>query len=291
MQVPLLNALKTFTVSAQRLNFTKASEDLLVSPSAISHQIKILEEYLGCKLFLRKNRSLELTEEGLFLFNRLQRPFYEINQALSELRMPHGKSRINLSLRPFVSSMWFTKQLADLWRKHPGIEINLIHSLQVPDFFRDNINFAIVWGKQGDWPHLATLPIIAGNLTPVCSPAYLQEHGEIKVAADLNQHILIHEENHLGWQQWLYKATGKEMQAGKGFHRLQPVEHLRLRFSHPHRRRARGSRRAAIFVHVAGARQPRSWRVARHQPDADPQRFADSEGAAEPRVSSAVRHR
>ena len=175
MQVPLLNALKTFTVSAQRLNFTKASEDLLVSPSAISHQIKILEEYLGCKLFLRKNRSLELTEEGLFLFNRLQRPFYEINQALSELRMPHGKSRINLSLRPFVSSMWFTKQLADLWRKHPGIEINLIHSLQAPDFFRDNINFAIVWGKQGDWPHLATLPIIAGNLTPVCSPAYLQE--------------------------------------------------------------------------------------------------------------------
>ena len=161
MQVPLLNALKTFTVSAQRLNFTKASEDLLVSPSAISHQIKILEEYLGCKLFLRKNRSLELTEEGLFLFNRLQRPFYEINQALSELRMPHGKSRINLSLRPFVSSMWFTKQLGDLWRKHPGIEINLIHSLQAPDFFRDNINFAIVWGKQGDWPHLATVPIIA----------------------------------------------------------------------------------------------------------------------------------
>ena len=72
MQVPLLNALKTFTVSAQRLNFTKASEDLLVSPSAISHQIKILEEYLGCKLFLRKNRSLELTEEGLFLFKQIK---------------------------------------------------------------------------------------------------------------------------------------------------------------------------------------------------------------------------
>lgn len=218
MQVPLLNALKTFTVSAQRLNFTKASEDLLVSPSAISHQIKILEEYLGCKLFLRKNRSLELTEQGLFLFNRLQRPFYEINQALSELRMPHGKSRINLSLRPFVSSMWFTKQLGDLWRQHPGIEINLIHSLQAPDFFRDNINFAIVWGKQGDWPHLHTLPIIPGNLTPVCSPAYLQQYGPIKQPSDLNQHILIHEENHLGWQQWLYLATGQDMQASKGFH-------------------------------------------------------------------------
>ena len=68
MQLPLLNALKTFIVSAQRLNFTKASEDLLVSPSAISHQIKILEEYLGYKLFFRKNRTLILTQEGELLF-------------------------------------------------------------------------------------------------------------------------------------------------------------------------------------------------------------------------------
>lgn len=218
MQVPLLNALKTFTVSAQRLNFTKAAEDLLVSPSAISHQIKVLEEYLGCKLFLRKNRSLELTDQGLFLFNRLQRPFHEINQALSELRMPYGKSRINLSLRPFVSSMWFTQKLGDFWSKHPDIEVNLLHSLQAPDFFRDNINFAIVWGKQGDWPNLNTLRIIPGDLTPVCAPSYLQAHGEITSADDLNQHILIHEESHLCWQQWLHKATGREMTAKKGFH-------------------------------------------------------------------------
>lgn len=218
MQMPLLNALKTFIVSAQRLNFTKASEDLLVSPSAISHQIKILEEYLGCKLFLRKNRSLELTEQGLFLFNRLQRPFYEINQALIELRMPHGTSRINLSLRPFVSSMWFTKQLGDLWSKHPGIEINLIHNLQAPDFFRDNINFAIVWGQVGDWPHLHTLHLIPGNLTPVCTHAYLEEHGPITTPLELNQHVLIHEENHTAWQQWFAKATGTQMEAKKGFH-------------------------------------------------------------------------
>ena len=218
MQVPLLNALRTFTVSAQRLNFTKAAEDLLVSPSAVSHQVKVLEEYLGCKLFLRKNRSLELTDKGQFLFERLQRPFYEINQALSELRMPHGKSRINLSLRPFVSSMWFTRQLQDFWFKHPDIEINLLHRLQAPDFFRDNINFAIVWGKQGDWPHLNTLRIIPGNLTPVCAPSYLKVHGPIQSAADLNQHVLIHEENHVCWQQWLHKAASLELTAKKSFH-------------------------------------------------------------------------
>ena len=135
MSAPPFNALRAFEAVARLGSFKAAGDALVVTQSAISHQIKILEEYLGCRLFLRKNRSLELTDKGLFLFNRLQRPFYEINQALSELRMPHGKSRINLFLRPFVSSMWFTRQLSDLWLKHPEIEINLIHSLQAPDFF------------------------------------------------------------------------------------------------------------------------------------------------------------
>lgn len=63
-----------------------------------------------------------------------------------------------------------------------------------------------------------TLRIIPGNLTPVCAPSYLRSHGEIKSAADLNQHILIHEESHLCWQQWLHKAAGQELTARNSFH-------------------------------------------------------------------------
>ncbi len=207
MQLPLLNALKTFIVSAHRLNFTRASEDLLVSPSAISHQIRILEEYLGFKLFLRKNRHLSLTQEGLMLFKHIEGPFNQINKALHNAKVPRGKMRLNVSLRPFISGIWLTRQLSDFWAQHPLIEVNLIHSVGIPDFFHDNINLAIIWGK-GDWPNLHTTLIIPGELTPICTPAYLAAHGHPQRPEDLRQHVLIHDENHSAWESWLQQTTG-----------------------------------------------------------------------------------
>lgn len=204
MQLPLLNALKTFIVSAQRLNFTKASEDLLVSPSAISHQIKILEEYLGYKLFFRKNRTLVLTSEGEQLFSKLEKPFQEINHAVVESRTPRGKMRINLGLRPFLSSMWLTGQLEKFWKSHPLIEIHLIHNLLPPDFQREHINLAIVWGKD-DWPDCETVKLVPGNLTPICSAQYLEQYGPFDSADQFRNMTLIHDESNIAWSEWLQK--------------------------------------------------------------------------------------
>lgn len=217
LQLPALNALRTFTVAAQRLNFRQAAEDLLVSPSAISHQIKWLEEYLGCKLFLRKNRNVELTEEGLFLFSKLERPFSEIAQALTDVRMPYGRFKVTISLRPFVSTMWFTKLLSDLWFKHPNIQVNLIHNLQAPDFSRDNIDFAIIWGKARSWPQLTTHQLVPGDLTPVCTPEYIEKYGPIEKPADLRNLTLIHDEGLLAWDEWFLKADGKPASVRQSF--------------------------------------------------------------------------
>ncbi len=217
LQLPALNALRTFTVAAQRLNFRQAADDLLVSPSAISHQIKWLEEYLGCKLFLRKNRNVELTEEGRFLFSKLERPFSEIAQALADVRMPYGYSKVTISLRPFVSTMWFTKLLSDLWFKHPNIQVNLIHNLQAPDFSRDNIDFAIIWGKAKSWPDLITYQVVPGDLTPVCTPQFIEKHGPITKADDLRHLTLIHDEGPLAWDEWFLKADGQPASVKQSF--------------------------------------------------------------------------
>lgn len=217
LQLPALNALRTFTVAAQRLNFRQAAEDLLVSPSAISHQIKWLEEYLGCKLFLRKNRNVELTEEGRFLFSKLERPFSEIAQALADVRLPYGRSRVTISLRPFVSTMWFTKVLSDLWFKHPNIQVNLIHNLQAPDFSRDNIDFAIIWGKATSWPQLTTHQLVPGDLSPVCTPEYLAMYGPIAKTDELRNRTLIHDEGPLAWDEWFLKADGKATSVRQSF--------------------------------------------------------------------------
>ncbi|WOE32201.1 MULTISPECIES: LysR family transcriptional regulator [unclassified Acinetobacter] len=204
MQVPLLNALKTFIVSAQRLNFTKASEDLLVSPSAISHQIKILEDYLGYKLFYRKNRTLSLTQEGKQLFTKLEKPFQDINQALVESRTPRGKTRIHLSLRPFISSMWLNNKIDYFLKKHPLTEIHLIHSLLPPNFQRDHIKMAIVWGKY-NWQDYEAIKLIPGDLTPICSTEYLNKFGPFYHLEDLRHATLLHEEDRQTWNEWFEK--------------------------------------------------------------------------------------
>ncbi len=215
MYLPLLNALKTFVVAAYRLNFTKASEDLLVSPSAISHQIRILEDYLGFKLFFRKNRSLALTQEGQILYQSLEEPFNQINKALQNFLSRKEKTHLNISLRPFLSGTWLAGKLSDFWAKYPSIGINLIHNIEIPDFLQSNINLAIIWGK-GDWSNLTYIRLIPGDLTPICSAHYLEKHGRPSSPEQLREHLLIHDEDHTAWSAWFLKTTGDKSFSKKG---------------------------------------------------------------------------
>jgi LysR family glycine cleavage system transcriptional activator len=99
--LPLLNALKTFVVAGHYLNFTRAADDLLVSPSAVSHQIRILEDYLCIKLFVRQNRTLTLTDEGAHLHAALEGPFDHIARAIQNALQNRGTESLRIALRPF----------------------------------------------------------------------------------------------------------------------------------------------------------------------------------------------
>lgn len=205
LHLPLLNALKTFVVAGNHLNFTKAADELLVSPSAVSHQIRVLEEYLGLKLFVRKNRSLTLTQEGVQLHHDLQGPFDQISKAIQYAVKDRNQGALKIALRPFFSSSWLAQRLSLFWGKHPEIAIDLIHTIKVPDFYRDNIDLGIVWGK-GDWPDVDVELLLEGNLTPICSRKLLEEKGLVSTPLDLDRFTLIHDEDHSAWECWLKKA-------------------------------------------------------------------------------------
>lgn len=205
LHLPLLNALKTFVVAGHYLNFTKAADELLVSPSAVSHQIRVLEDYLGFKLFLRENRSLSLTPEGLRLHESLQGPFDQISRAIQSALNNRNQSGLKIALRPFFSSSWLAQRLTSFWGRYPEINVDLIHSIALPDFYNDNVDLAIVWGK-GDWPDVTSRLLLNGGLTPVCSRSLLEEKGGASCPADLDKFILIHDEDHAAWNTWLDKA-------------------------------------------------------------------------------------
>ena len=206
LHLPLLNALKTFVVAGSHLNFTRAAEDLLVSPSAVSHQIRVLEEYLEIKLFIRQNRALSLTPEGLRLHQALKQPFDQIARAILETARNRDTGSLRIALRPFFSGVWLAHRLNSFWGKWPQIRVDLIHTIKMLDFNTENIDLGILWGK-GDWPGLQSHLLVPGNLTPICSAEFIKEHGRPVTPADLAKYTLIHDEDHSAWDAWVDKAN------------------------------------------------------------------------------------
>lgn len=205
LHLPLLNAMKTFVVAGNHLNFTRAADDLLVSPSAVSHQIRVLEDYLETKLFIRKNRALLLTPEGLRLHQSLRQPFEQIARAIQEATHNRDTDSLRIALRPFFSGAWLAHRLNSFWGKWPKIRIDLIHTIKTLDFNTENIDLAILWGK-GDWPDLESHLLVSGNLTPICSAEFIKKEGRPATPEDLANYTLIHDEDHSAWDAWVDKA-------------------------------------------------------------------------------------
>lgn len=215
LHLPLLNALKTFVVAGRYLNFTKAAEELLVSPSAVSHQIRVLEEYLEVKLFIRQSRALSLTVEGELLHMALIGPFDAIARAIQNVLQYKRRESINIALRPFFSGGWLAPRLNLFWGQYPNIEIDLIHMIKAPEFGCDDIDLAILWGK-GEWPGMEVKFLLPGNLTPICSAELLEREGRPTSPAELSRFILIHDEDRSVWDAWFNKAgVGNVSSKGK----------------------------------------------------------------------------
>lgn len=215
LHLPLLNALKTFVVAGRYLNFTKAAEELLVSPSAVSHQIRVLEEYLEVKLFIRQSRALSLTIEGEQLHAALVGPFDAIARAIQNTQQFKRRESINIALRPFFSGGWLAPRLNLFWGQHSDIEIDLIHMIKAPEFGSDNIDLAILWGKD-EWPGMEVKLLLPGNLTPICSAELLEREVRPTHPSELSRFTLIHDEDRSAWDAWLSKAdAGNVSSRGK----------------------------------------------------------------------------
>ncbi|GGK57203.1 LysR substrate-binding domain-containing protein [Amphritea balenae] len=213
--IPLMNALKTFVVAGKYLNFTKAADELLVSPSAVSHQIKTLEEYLGIRLFSRTSRSMLLTDEGYRLYTSLDEPFKAIAGAVRDTMAVKKQENLHISLRPFFSVSWLAPRLRNFWLDNSDTQVDLIHRNMAPDFRAENIDAAIIWGK-GEWSGADSELLIPGELTPVCSPAFILEHGRPQQPSDLAVHTFIHDTDYAPWREWMDLAGADAVRCESG---------------------------------------------------------------------------
>jgi LysR family transcriptional regulator, glycine cleavage system transcriptional activator len=201
-RLPPLNALRVFDSAARHLSFTKAAEELFVTQAAVSHQIKTLEEFLGLKLFRRRNRSLLLTEEGQSYYLDIKEIFSSINEATRKLLARSAKGALTVSLSPSFAIQWLVPRLSGFNQAYPGIDVRIQAVDREEDKLADDVDVAIFYGR-GNWTGLRTDRLYAEYLIPVCTPSLLTGEKPLKTPSDLIYHTLLHDTSRRDWQAYV----------------------------------------------------------------------------------------
>ncbi|CBJ79643.1 transcriptional regulator (postitive) of cleavage of glycine (LysR family) [Xenorhabdus bovienii str. Jollieti] len=201
-RLPPLNALRVFDAAARHLSFTKAAEELFVTQAAVSHQMKSLEDFLGLKLFRRRNRSLLLTEDGQSYYLDIKEIFTAINDATRKLQARSAKGALTVSLSPSFAIQWLVPRLSGFNQSFPGIDVRIQAVDREEDKLADDVDVAIFYGR-GNWPGMRTDRLYPEYLLPVCSPSLLMGERPLKIPADLAKHTLLHDSSRRDWQAYI----------------------------------------------------------------------------------------
>lgn len=204
-QLPPLNALRAFEAAARHSSFTRSAHELHVTQAAISHQVKTLEIFLGCRLFERRTRALSLTDEGRALWPVASGAFASLLEASERIRSGTLGRHLSVSVLPSFAARWLVPRLRRFRRRHPEIELHLQPSPALADLARGEADVAIRWGR-GRYSGLSVQRLMGDALFPVCSPDLLRGPKRIRQAGDLLQQILLHDDNDDDWPEWLAAA-------------------------------------------------------------------------------------
>ncbi|ARD45636.1 transcriptional regulator GcvA [Colwellia sp. PAMC 21821] len=200
-RLPPLNALRAFEASARQLSFTRAAEELFVTQAAISHQIKALEDNLGIKLFMRKNRSLLLTEEGQSYYLDIKDVFNALHDATERLLARGEKGAITVSLQPSFAIQWLVPRLNTFSLLHPDIDVRIKAVDQPENSLTEDVDLAIYYGR-GRWKGIHAEQLHTEYLIPVCSPLLLAGNKPLDKIEDLANHTLLHDTSRRDWKRW-----------------------------------------------------------------------------------------
>lgn len=210
-RLPPLKALRAFEASARQLSFTRAAEELFVTQAAISHQIKSLEEHLGIKLFMRKNRALLLTEEGQSYYLDIKDIFTSINDATERLLNRGAKGAITVSSQASFAIQWLVPRLTTFNALYEEIDVRIKAVDQPENSLTEDVDVAIYYGR-GRWPNIHADKLHTEYIIPVCSPLLAQENtvnGKQALLSydDLSEHTLLHDTSRKDWKRW-FKQVG-----------------------------------------------------------------------------------
>ncbi|WP_414833289.1 LysR substrate-binding domain-containing protein [Afifella sp. YEN Y35] len=198
--LPPLHALRSFHAAAQCGRFRDAASALGLTESAISHQVRKLEDYLGVRLFERRGNAVQLTAAGASYFEDIDPAFAAIRRATERLAGPGG--RVTLTLPTSLVTMWLIPRLMELEAALPEIKLQLAPSNRIIDLKREQIDLALRHGK-GSWPGIASVHLFNEQTFPVCKTGLLPKNADPQEALRSVRLIVnaFHKEEWVEWAQ------------------------------------------------------------------------------------------
>jgi len=209
-----LKAISTFETAARHESFKGAAKELCLTPSAISHQVRHLEEHLGAKLFHRLSGGLAITDAGRFYLSMLTPVFAEIDEATKQVTQLEYSDQLTVRSAPSFARKWLLDRLPDFLEAQPDIDVKVIATSERLDFHKKGIDIGIYYG-QPNMPGFITRPLLSERVLPMCSPAFKAAAPGLRFPEDLPGFTLIHTEiNLMTWRMWLSDrniAVGEEL--------------------------------------------------------------------------------
>jgi LysR family glycine cleavage system transcriptional activator len=210
MRTPSLKAIKTFQIAAKHTSFAVAADELCITPSAVSHQIKTLETQLGLPLFSRNARALALTDAGARYLEQIDDLFIRLESVTEQLRARFGRSSVRLHVPAYFASEMLLPRLSEFSQLHDGIDLALDTSGGGGRNHVAEADISVVVGS-GPWNGLVAHPLFAQTMVPACSPELLAEK-PVRRYEDLNAHtLLVHEARREDWDRWASAVGMKDL--------------------------------------------------------------------------------
>jgi LysR family glycine cleavage system transcriptional activator len=220
-RLPPLNALRVLEAAARHLSFTRAADELHVTPGAVSQQIKSLEDFIGAPVFRRQKRALLLTDEAQASLPILREGFEKLAEAGRILASRNDTGKLTVSVAPSLAAKWLVPRL-DRFREHyPDVDVWVSACMDLVDFAVDDVDIAIRYGPGG-YQSLVVEHLMSEMIVPVCSPRLMLGSHPLKTPKDLAHHTLLHDgspdkdESCPTWPMWLKAAGVAEIDGQRG---------------------------------------------------------------------------
>jgi LysR family glycine cleavage system transcriptional activator len=228
-RLPPLNAVRAFEAAARHLSFTRAADELFVTQGAVSHQVKLLEEWFGFLLFDRHKRELQLTRKGEEYLPAVRVMLNDLHVATRALLDEDDEHLLCVSVAESFAVNWLIDRLGRFAELHPDLDIRLASQNQIDDLGNvigeegpNWVDLRIRYGR-GKWPGLQVTKLFDEEVFPVCSPDLIPPDQPVRSLEDLTNYTLIHDDMQMSWESWLRSAGYTQVISTKG-----------PRFSHSH---------------------------------------------------------